>query len=308
MRAKASFFHDNQVPHPKYQYFCAVMSARLRKSRANEVPLCFRCSASLRGHPHMYHQRSVPSRIHWQLHVKGAVSCPPYTVQPCRKSLRKSFVIHWFERSTVWCWLLVLKMSSSAAAHAHKSWPSWLWRHNPSPPPHFSKSIVAAFRCSNSRRKLFENMKKGGWVAHTRRVSILVLGPISKSWNKNWNKFELRLHNFIPIFIPTFGGPKWVGINLLYWNCLFQFPNLNVPKVGIKIGTCWDYVPQIFQITYELQDVPQFEIVSGPDRKHTISTCSFEAKKQNSRPSLWTCPSLFSGIKRDNNVTRDLRQ
>ncbi len=68
--------------------------------------------------PNMYHQRSTPSRIHWQLHVKGVVSCPPYTVKPCRKSLRKSFVIHWFERSTVWCWLLVLKMSSSVSAHA----------------------------------------------------------------------------------------------------------------------------------------------------------------------------------------------
>jgi hypothetical protein len=73
MRAKASFLHDNQVPHPKYQCFCAVISVRLRKARANEVPLCFRCAASLHTHPHMYHQRSVLSRIHWQLHVKGAV-------------------------------------------------------------------------------------------------------------------------------------------------------------------------------------------------------------------------------------------
>ena len=51
-------------------------------------------------------------------------SCPPCTVQPWRKSLRKSFVMHLFQRSTVWCSLLVLKMSSSAVAHAHKSWPS----------------------------------------------------------------------------------------------------------------------------------------------------------------------------------------
>ncbi len=48
----------------------------------------------------------------------------------------------------------------------------------------------------------------------------------------------------------------------------------------------------------------QFEIVYGPDRKHTISSCFSEAKKQKSRPSLWTCPSLFSGIKRDNNDNR----
>ncbi len=73
MRAKASFLHDNQVPHPKYQCFCAVISVRLREARANEVPLCFRCATSLRTHPHMYHQRYAPSRIHWQLFVKGAV-------------------------------------------------------------------------------------------------------------------------------------------------------------------------------------------------------------------------------------------
>ena len=158
MRAKASFLHDNQVPHPKYQCFCAVISARLRKARANEVPLCFRCAASLRTHPHMYLQRSGTSRIHWQLHVKCAVSCPPYTVQPWRKSLRKSFVMHLFERSTVWCSLLVLKMSSSAAAHAHKSWPSWLWRHNPSPPPHFSGPL----------RRLFVVPTLGGHFLRTR--------------------------------------------------------------------------------------------------------------------------------------------
>ncbi len=73
MCAKASFLHDNQVPHPKYQCFCVVISVRFRKARANEVPLCFRCAASLCTHPHMYHERSVLSRIHWKLHVKGAV-------------------------------------------------------------------------------------------------------------------------------------------------------------------------------------------------------------------------------------------
>jgi hypothetical protein len=73
IRVKASFLHDNQVPHPKYQCFCTVISARLRKARANEVPLCFRCAASLRAHPNRYHQRSAPSRIHCQLYVKGVV-------------------------------------------------------------------------------------------------------------------------------------------------------------------------------------------------------------------------------------------
>jgi hypothetical protein len=72
-RVKVSFLHDNQVPHPKYQCFCSVISVRLRKAQANEVPLCFRCVASLRTHPHMYHQRYTPSRIHWQMNVKGAV-------------------------------------------------------------------------------------------------------------------------------------------------------------------------------------------------------------------------------------------
>ncbi len=73
MRAKASYLHDNHVPHPTYQCFCAVISVRLRKAGANEVPLCFRCATSLRTHPHMYHQRSALSCIYWQPHVKGAV-------------------------------------------------------------------------------------------------------------------------------------------------------------------------------------------------------------------------------------------
>ncbi len=73
MRAKALFLHDNQVPHPKYKCFRVLISVRLRKPRANEVPLSFRCIVSLRTHPHMYHQRYVPSRIHLQMHVKGVV-------------------------------------------------------------------------------------------------------------------------------------------------------------------------------------------------------------------------------------------
>jgi hypothetical protein len=59
----------------------AFVTSCLRKVRSNEVPLCFRSSTSLRAHPNMYHQRYE-------------VSCSPYTVQPWRKSLRKSFVIH----------------------------------------------------------------------------------------------------------------------------------------------------------------------------------------------------------------------
>ncbi len=37
----------------------------------------------------------------------------------------------------------------------------------------------------------------------SRRVSILVLGPISSKWNKIWNKFELWLDNFTSFFIPA---------------------------------------------------------------------------------------------------------
>ncbi len=66
-----------------------------------------------------------------------------------------------------------------------------------------------------------------------------------KKWNKNWNKFELQLDNFTPIFIPIFGGQKFSWINIRNWNCLRIFPNLNVPKVGIKIGKCLDYVPKL---------------------------------------------------------------
>ncbi len=131
-------------------------------------------------HPHMYHQRSTPSRIHWHLHVKGVVSCPPCTVQPWWKSLRKSFVIHWFERSTVWCWLLVLKMSSSTTVHAHKSWPSWLWRHNPSPPSHFRMSW----------RRLFVVPTLGGNFLRTtwKRVDGL---HFSKSWRVYYESMKV---------------------------------------------------------------------------------------------------------------------
>ena len=75
----------------------------------------------------------------WMSNVRS--SCPPYTVQPYRKSLRKSFVVHLFERWTVRCSLLVLKMCSSGVADTHKSWSSWLWRHNPSPPSPFWRSL-----------------------------------------------------------------------------------------------------------------------------------------------------------------------
>ncbi len=46
----------------------------------------------------------------------------------------------------------------------------------------------------------------------------MVLGSNLKKWNKNWNKFELRLDNFTPIFIPIFGGPKFSGINMYIYS------------------------------------------------------------------------------------------
>ena len=60
----------------------------------------------------------------WSCMSNVRSSCPPYTVQPYRKSLRKSFVVHLFERWTVRCSLLVLKMCSSGVADTHKSWSS----------------------------------------------------------------------------------------------------------------------------------------------------------------------------------------
>ncbi len=52
-------------------------------------------------------------------------SCPPCTVELWRKSLRKSFVIHLFERSTVWCSLPIpFDLSSRPFI----------------PPPHFIRS------------------------------------------------------------------------------------------------------------------------------------------------------------------------
>ncbi len=45
-----------------------------------------------------------------------------------------SFPMSLFLWSTVWCSLIILRMSWSVAAAALNSWPSWLWSHNSSPP------------------------------------------------------------------------------------------------------------------------------------------------------------------------------
>ncbi len=51
----------------------------------------------------------------------------------------------------------VLKMSWSTVADTHKSWPSWLWSHNPPPQLPFWRPIVVVFRCSHSLWKSFGN-------------------------------------------------------------------------------------------------------------------------------------------------------
>ena len=76
----------------------------------------------------------------WTFTCEVPVPCQTYgplvlhTLKPWRKSLRKSFVIHLFARSTVRWSLLVLSMFCSPSASAHKSWSSWVWSHNPPPP------------------------------------------------------------------------------------------------------------------------------------------------------------------------------
>jgi hypothetical protein len=79
------------------QCFCAVISLRIRKARANEAPLCFRCAASLRlrcAHTLTCIIRGLYFHVSTGSYMsKVWSSCPPCTVQPWRKSLRKSFVI-----------------------------------------------------------------------------------------------------------------------------------------------------------------------------------------------------------------------
>jgi hypothetical protein len=109
----------------------------------------------------------------------------------------------------------------------------------------------------------------------SRRVSILVLGPILTKWNKNWSKFELRLDNFTPIFIPTFRGRKWKRINLLYWTCLFFFPNLNV---WVQIGKCLDYVPVFFKKQdIKPSNIEQTQHAGREGEQEKVRMCCLEA-------------------------------
>jgi hypothetical protein len=99
--------------------------------------------------------------------------------------------------------------------------------------------------------------------------------------------------------------PGVATLVLCFLTMTFRYTDKDVWGFSRVLGwsLCKD-IPSLFNDTTHTIWNPQFEIVYGPDRKHTISTCFSEAKKQKSRPSLWTCPSLFSGIKRDNNENR----
>ena len=140
MCVKTSFLHDNQVPHPKsvllYPHQCET-------SKSPDILGCLvfslRCFAA-------HTPSHVSSEVFTFMYPLAATCqrCGPlvlHALQPWRKSLRKSLVMHLFERSTVWCSLLVVKISYSAPADTHKSWPSWLWRHNTSPPPPFWRPL-----------------------------------------------------------------------------------------------------------------------------------------------------------------------
>jgi hypothetical protein len=95
---------------------------------------------------------------------------------------------------------------------------------------------------------------------------------------------------------------KFAVLLLRYLTMTFWHTDRAVRGFSRALGwSLFKGIPSLFNDTARTIWNPQFEIVCGPDRKHTNSTCFSEAKKQKSRPSFWTCPSLFSGIKRDNN-------
>ena len=123
--------------------------------------MCFRCTTSLRTRPHMYSHSCSASRVHLHLHVNLTVLLFSIHLRPCRKPLRKSFVIHLFARSTVRCSLLDLIMGYSAAAAPHKSWSSWVWSHNPPPPPLWWRPIVLAFHVETLVGNVYGSQSEG---------------------------------------------------------------------------------------------------------------------------------------------------
>ncbi len=83
------------------------------------------------------------------LHIRVFWSFQHWSFQQCFQSLfvlvlhavrnrtkieSGSFPMSLFLWSTVWCSLIILRMSWPATAVTLNSWPSWLWSHNSSPP------------------------------------------------------------------------------------------------------------------------------------------------------------------------------
>ena len=120
--------------HCKYEWFSDLITVRTRKTRTNQVVYCFWWSLPLCTHRHMYHYRSSPSCIHLQLYVKGSVHLFSRNRETMSKISQESLVMSLFVRCTVCYSVLVLRMSGSVVADAHKSCPSWLCRHIPSSP------------------------------------------------------------------------------------------------------------------------------------------------------------------------------
>ena len=119
MRVKTSFLDDKQEQQVKYEWFSALITVRTlrRKTRTNQVALCFWCPVPLSTYRHIVLQT------------------------PWNHGLSESLVMTLFVRCTVYWSVLVLKMSGSTTTTTHKSWPSWLCRHILSSPPREEASL-----------------------------------------------------------------------------------------------------------------------------------------------------------------------
>ncbi len=137
----------------------------------------------------------------------------------------------WSERSTVWTWPVMFETFSK-----HQGY--WVVK-----------------KCK-SKPKTKEGSGFGNFWDSI-RVSILVSGPISWKWNKNWNKFELWLDNFIPFFIPHGRRSKMKKNKQIYWICLFFCTYINV----------WGKMENVW-ITYHFFN----EITSRPSKHWTNAT------------------------------------
>ena len=157
-----------------------------------------------------------------------------HELPPWRKSLRKSFVMHLFERFTVWCSLLVLKMSYAAAAVAHKSWSSWLWRHNPSPPSSFWRTLCRTIRSQRGASKLTKT-QTGPGKSSLYSISCGVCGKSFTNYLEVNDVITWGERFFVPNFqtlstpisqfslysshfdrdVPRLGSPKQICLRLL---------------------------------------------------------------------------------------------